>query len=384
MSNRKKVVIIVFNAIDTDVRVLRQVHTLKDAYDVTLISFGGNAIPDISMINIPRVRMNLLDKVLGLIFLLLRLYLPAYWRIYKYRKVSQQVVEHDLVIANDIETLPLAFKIRSLRTKVIFDAHEFAMRQFDNDLRWRILFKGFNRYLTMKFVPETDAMITQNRLFAEEFRKMLAVEPGIMTNAPERFDLQPRATKKEIRLIHHGIYNASRKIERLIEVVDLLPEHYKLYLMLHVPALSNDQSRARFDEFVNTASEHPRVEVLEAVKGHEVVPTIHAFDIGVHILEPINYNHAHSLPNKILEFIQARLAVVIGPSPGMVDIVDQYQVGRVAKDFSAQAIASTIQSMDRGDIDTCKSNSHIAADVLNSDKNKATLLSMVGDLLGQA
>ena len=91
--------------------------------------------------------MSFLRKVMGVVFLLTHLYRWAYRQIYRYKYLEsiKELKDFDLILANDIETLPLAFRLKgNSGTKVIFDAHEYATRQFENDRKWRILFKGFN------------------------------------------------------------------------------------------------------------------------------------------------------------------------------------------------------------------------------------------------
>jgi hypothetical protein len=47
-----------------------------------------------------------------------------------------------------------------------------------------------------------------------------------------------------------------------------------------------------------------------------------------------NFNNYYSLPNKFFEFIQSKLALVIGPSFEMKKIVDKEKIGVVAKDYN--------------------------------------------------
>ena len=49
-----------------------------------------------------------------------------------------------------------------------------------------------------------------------------------------------------------------------------------------------------------------RVRIVPPVLSHEVVSFIHQYDMGIFILEPINFNYTHALPNKLFEFVQAR------------------------------------------------------------------------------
>lgn len=386
--NKKRILIIVFNNIKTDVRVLRQINTLKNEYFVSLISYGGEAIEGIEMINIPRVTMPFHRKVMGVVFLLTHLYRWAYQQIYRYKYLEsiKELKDFDLILANDIETLPLAFSLKgNSGTKVIFDAHEYATRQFENDRKWRILFKGFNEYISGKYIPKVNAMITQNKLFASEFENEYGVTAEIMINAPEFQNISVKTVDmKNIRIVHHGIYNTTRNIEKLLDMIRFLDERYSLYLMLHLPSLSNAASRQKFETFCQLAREEPRVTLLEPVAGGVVVESIQGYDIGVHILEPINYNHAYSLPNKILEFVQARLAAVIGPSPGMVDIVNTHNIGVVADDFSARSIATSISNITEEELMNYKNNSDKAAFELSSEQSKKVLKSVIEDELTES
>jgi hypothetical protein len=68
-------------------------------------------------------------------------------------------------------------------------------------------------------------------------------------------------------------------------------------------------------------------------------------DVGHFLLSPVNFNHEHALPNKFFEFIQARLAVAIGPSPEMARIVNEYSLGVIADSFEPKALAAALYQL---------------------------------------
>jgi len=140
-------------------------------------------------------------------------------------------------------------------------------------------------------------------------------------------------------------------------------------------------AKNRFEVFKKRINIHNRITMLQPVPGSEVVDTIKDFDLGIHLLEPINFNHKYSLPNKILEFIQARLAVVIGPSPGMIDIVENYKVGIISEDFSAESVARAISSISANDILEYKQNSDKASRELSYESNIEKLNNLVDKVL---
>jgi hypothetical protein len=50
----------------------------------------------------------------------------------------------------------------------------------------------------------------------------------------------------------------------------------------------------------------------------------------------------YASPNKLFEFIQARLPVVTTPNYEMKNLIQKYQLGVVAKDFSVSSFAQAI------------------------------------------
>ena len=380
----KKILVLVFNHLRTDVRVQRQIKSLSQDYEITVACFEGLPWSSVRFHTLPVVRPGLLTKLRYAVASLLQLYTRAYWLLYDYRQeVSVLRLERfDAIIANDVETLPLAFYLKADESKVILDAHEYATRQFAESLRWRLFRKGMIESISRKYIGLVDGMTTQNPLFAREFEKEYGILPAVVANAPDYESLKPQPTDPgHIHLVHHGIYNTSRNLEKLIDVMDQVDERFSLDLFLHLPVVSNQKSRERFEHFKARASAHRKIVVHEPVAGEEVVRTIHRFDVGIHILEPISYNHAYSLPNKILEFVQARLGVVIGPSPGMVSIVEDHKVGVIAEDFSVGALAEIINSLTSETVDEYKENSENAAELLSSKESAKVTQRLVAMVL---
>ncbi len=77
----------------------------------------------------------------------------------------------------------------------------------------------------------------------------------------------------------------------------------------------------------------------------ELITTLNDYDMGVFVLPPVNFSYAHALPNKFFDFVQARLGVIVGPSPELGPTVDQYGLGKVTTDWGAEALAAAIDSL---------------------------------------
>ena len=115
------------------------------------------------------------------------------------------------------------------------------------------------------------------------------------------------------------------------------------------------------------------VRLIPPVSSDEIVPFISHYDMGIYILEPTNLNNHFALPNKLFEFIQARLAIAIGPSPEMAKIVQANQLGIIAEDFKVETMATALNKMTKESIEAFKLNSDKAAKILNAVENMKRL-----------
>lgn len=139
---KKKILVFVLSNLKQDSRVKRQLLALKDQYTITVVCFDADATTDYEVIKINPTRLTLLRKIFTSIFLVLRLYPIAYRILHHYHFIVNELSDRnfDLIIANDVETLPLAFAFHP-QPKVVFDAHEYAPRHFEDKLMWRIFFR---------------------------------------------------------------------------------------------------------------------------------------------------------------------------------------------------------------------------------------------------
>lgn len=379
----KKILIIVYNDLHHDARVVRQINFLKDTNTITVVCFDAPESLPAELIKIKKIKPTIFQKAITTFFLLSRFYEVAYKILYDFPRLRQEIKNRsfDLIISNDIETLPLAFKIKKSE-KILFDAHEYAPTHYEEKLVWRILFQGFNQFLCKKYLPLVDQMITVGDGLANEYSAHYGVQPIVLTNAPDFINLSPSPVNlNTIRLIHHGAASPSRQLEVMIKMMGYLDSRFSLDMMLIIPNLANKKTRSYLNYLKSLIRDNPKVKIIPSVKSYHVIETIQQYDIGVYILPPISFNSANSLPNKLFDFIQARLAIAIGPTPEMANIVNTYKLGVVAEDFSPQALAKKLNSLTTSEILSFKMNADKSAKELSADNNKTILLNLVDKLL---
>jgi glycosyltransferase involved in cell wall biosynthesis len=105
------------------------------------------------------------------------------------------------------------------------------------------------------------------------------------------------------------------------------------------------------------------------------------YDVGFYPLYPTNYNNLIALPNKFFEFIAAGLAVCIGPSPSMAEIIEQYNCGLIVPSFEPELFAETLNNTSAKKWDDLKMASFQARNDLNADVEMGKLLNIFNDLL---
>jgi glycosyltransferase involved in cell wall biosynthesis len=221
-------------------------------------------------------------------------------------------------------------------------------------------------------------MTTVCQTIADAYEKETGIKPVVLTSAPDFEDLRPRLLderERVIRLIHHGVAGRSRRIENMIKAMDDLDGRFELSLML----VESDPSYLRYLKRI--AQRNPRIRFLPPVPMRTLPTYLNQFDIGVFPIEPTNFNYRYTLPNKLFEFIQARLAIAIGPSPEMARIIREYDLGVISEDFSPETFARSLSTLDAEKINYYKLRAHRIARMMSAERNKEILLDLVRQVL---
>ena len=158
--------------------------------------------------------------------------------------------------------------------------------------------------------------------------------------------------------------------------MDYVDSRFSLDLMLvKVPAHS--EHYARLEKMANARS---NVRIIPPVPFEEIIPFISQYDMGIFLCPPTTFNLLHCLPNKFFEFIQAHLAIVIGPSQEMAEIVERESLGIVAKDFAPQSVGERLINMTYDELISYKRASKSAAQLYNSNQNKKVLKEIIAKM----
>ena len=359
MTARGRLLILSFSPISSDARVLKQIEHFAGRYDVVTCGYGPTPAGVSQHIEMPRSAdyQDLYGR-----FITLRWYDRAYWRISAIRWVREHLTpgEFDVILANETEAVPVALWLKP-RLGVHADLHEYTPRLNEEYPAWNKRIRPFHEWLCRRYVRRADSWTTVSNGLIREYEKQFGFRADLVTNATPYVDLDVSPAASPIRLVHSGACLRNRNIITMIDAVEQSNSDVTLdfYLTPNHPDY--------LEEVKARAAQVDGVTVHDAVPYADLITLLNGFDVGVHLLPPTNFNNTWALPNKLFDFVQARLAVLIGPSPEMVDYVDTHSIGVVADDFSAEALARAIDTLTVDGVTEMKRASHAAARDMSSE-----------------
>lgn len=334
-----KILVLSYSPLRRDPRVLRHVRELNRRHEVTIIGFGELPIPVHSSIQVE------VPRGMNARFVEAVLLAAGQYRAYLSKRYGEDRLREtlrgkrfDLVVANDVETAPLALELAG-SAPVWLDLHEYV---FDEEpvvnMRSRLV-RRLKTYLADTYVPSANAWSTVSQGLSDLYQERLGIpRVVVLPNAATYQDLPVVCNEPGLmRLVYHGICSPERGIEMLIAAMDLLPDTYELTLLLV-------GEEARLRELRKTA-QGKRVCFVDPVLPENIPAFINTYDLFVFPMQPTSLQIRHCLPNKFFECVQARIGQVLTPTSDMLDYMTSYSLGSVTEGFSAIDIAESIRGV---------------------------------------
>lgn len=362
----KNILCISLTPIERDARVLRQVKFLSGFGEVTTVGFGSKPEGASYHIQVPDGLATLPQTIFGVIKLLLRLHSSVECQSPASAWVVEQNIHNswDLVVANDARVLDLAFKLAG-DAPLWADMHEWAPEERTHILSWRVLVAPFMVHLCQKYLPHASLITTVSEGIADLYQKNFGVNVQMFKNACVYQNLQPsEVDSRNIRCVHSGAAIHGRGLEQMLRVFAELSDRFTLDLYL----VEASDGGAHLRELKSIASNDSRVTFRDPVAPGDLPATLSAYDVGVFWIPPTHTNARLTLPNKFFDFVQARLALAIGPSEEMVGELSRYGLGVVSESFEDAAIISSMEKLTTEKVVEFKQASHRAANELSFEK----------------
>lgn len=373
-----KILILTTRPLHNGPRMIREIEALKGEFELVATGMTPPHDQQVEFISSDTFLFSHFEYTLGKIIRVLtfnRTYLGKYFSTQKKINKLLERVKPDLVIVHEPAYIPYLFS-EDKKFKVIFNAHEYHPLEVEGDAKWTRTWGKIYETIYRKYLPKLNLLINVNQEIADQCEKEFGVKSLVIPNASKYFknSNQPSEFNFPLRFIHHGVPNPDRKLETMIEAFRILGESYELDLML---VQNGSEYYRSLEEMVDGI---PNVRLIPSVSFSEIIPFIAKYDLGVYSLAPISFNNQMALPNKFFEFVQARLPMVIGPSPVMRKYVEKYQLGKICRDFGPESLADSIRSISKEELTTFRTNLDIAAKELSMENFESELLRKVKEI----
>jgi hypothetical protein len=372
-----------FSPIIRDARVLRQVGVLSQLGEVTTIGYGAQPRGSTRHLEIDPARNSLPRHPSGVLKLATRqlrsaeLAAPAAQQALELAADVGADLRVDLVVANDARALPVAHRL-ARGAPVWADMHEWAPEEFAHDRVWRTFVAPLMAHNCATYLPRSAAVTTVCDALAEKYDATYGVRTAVVRNAGPWVDLSPSPVDDDhVRLVHSGGAQAGRYIDLLIRATLALGSRFSLDLFL-VPGGDGGRHLAYLRSL---AAGSDQVRFHDPVAPAELPFAMNACDVGVFCMPPINVNARYALPNKFFDFVQARLAVAVGPAEEMGRLTEKLGLGPVSADFTEAAFAEALGRLDAGSVRTFKAASDEHSRELSSERDEQVERDLVSRLL---
>ncbi|MGE5425004.1 MAG: glycosyltransferase [Syntrophothermus sp.] len=332
----KKVILSVTNDLATDQRVNRVCGTLvKMGFEVLLVGRKRRSSLPLRSRPYRMHRMRLLFEKGPLFYGEYNLRLFLFLLFHK----------ADLLISNDLDTLPgswLAAVCKSV--PVAHDCHEYfrGMPELNNRKGTLKVWKWFEDKIfpRLKTIYAVNASIA--RIYEQEYH--VAVIP--IRNVPLRKDHshmeRPQIdgiNENDQIILYQGAVNVDRGLEEVILAMKFLKSNAKLLIIGTGDVFEN------LKQMIARENLSDKVFLTGSIPFEDLFPYTSMATIGISIEKDVSLNYHYCLPNKLLDYIQAGIPVLVSPLPEMEAIINKYNIGRMIGSHEPQELARNIDEM---------------------------------------
>ncbi|MDY6799956.1 MAG: glycosyltransferase, partial [Bacteroidota bacterium] len=277
----------------------------------------------------------------------------------------------DIIVANDLDTLLASYCASLIRRKnIVYDSHEFftevpelVNRKFPRKV-WLII--------EQLILPRIKYSYTVSESIANTYQKLYNIEMKVVKNLPlyNYGSIDTFKTKNgQKQILYQGALNVGRGLEQMIDAMQFI-ENGHFNIIGDGDLKNNLLNQVKEKKLANKVSFKGRIPFQELA-----VETQKA-DLGIALEENIGLNYYYALPNKLFDYIQTGVPVLVSPFPEMQKIVNKYEIGTVYDHKNPKMLAKKINEIFRfkNRYQKWKNNTRKAAKELCWEKEEKILI----------
>ncbi|REE80489.1 glycosyltransferase involved in cell wall biosynthesis [Lutibacter oceani] len=328
----KRVIVSVTNDLVTDQRVYKICNTLlKMNYNLLLI---GRKLPNSKEINRPYKvhRFNLLFNK-GFLFYAeynLRLFFKLFF------------LKKDILLSNDLDTLLPNFIISKVfRKKLVYDSHELFTEVPE------LIDKPFVRNFWLKIekfiVPEIKNCTTVSNSIANYYNTKYNTDFKLIRNFPyktttQKTDNFPFETSNKKIILYQGAINKGRGLELMIETMQFI--NNTIFIII-----GKGDLELKLKEKITNLNVSEKVKFISEITPKKLKKLTPLASLGISLEEDLGLNYRFALPNKLFDYINAKIPVLVSDLPEMKQIILTYNVGEIINSREPKQLVNQIEKL---------------------------------------
>lgn len=326
---KKKVIVSVFSNLYTDQRVEKVCQSLlENNFEIILIGNDwGGAEPMSRPYDFYRIPLK--SKTLKTAY-------PEFM-LKLYSELKKRADKNSVLLSNDLETIIPNYKIsKTLDIPLIFDSHEMfsEMPAVQGKLSQKVW-----RWIERTYFPKLSNMMTASDSYADWFVKEYQINrPVVVRNLPKRQNLKQIDSQEQKIILYQGWLNYSRGIDKAIMAMQYI-DNAVLKIAGGGPMEHEFRAIAEQYEVLD------KVQFLGKLHPKELRAITPTADVGLSIEENKGLSYYYSLPNKISDYVQAKVPVVVSNFPELSKIAKGYHVGETIDNHDPKHLAEKINSV---------------------------------------
>jgi len=280
---------------------------------------------------------------------------------------------HDVFLACDLDTLPAAYLAARIRHQpLIYDSHEYFTEV--PELAGRPAVKKIWEGMERRILPHIRFAYTVSQSIADAYREKYGIAMEVIFNYPSRNKalIQPGFTLRrgqEKIILYQGSVNKGRGLELAIGAMKFLPG--ARLVIIGEGDILDDLKKMTADAGLSGS-----VTFTGRIAMEELFHYTRQADVGISLEEDLGLNYRFTMPNKLFDYVQAGVPVLVSDLPEMAEVVKKFDIGRVIRTSDHSDLASCISSMldNTAERARWKKNLQAAAEELCWEKEEGKLL----------
>ncbi len=238
------------------------------------------------------------------------------------------LMKSDILVSNDLDTLPAVYLSSSIKKAVlVYDSHEYFTEV--PELKDRRLTRKIWEKIESWILPHIHFSSTVSSPIADAYRQKYNIHMEVIRNLPFRkmpgeapsFQLRKKSEKI---IIYQGVLNMGRGLEMAIQSMQYTRD-------VQLVIVGGGDIEKELKDMAASPGLTDKITFTGRISPDRLFDYTVQADLGISLEEDLGLNYRFALPNKVFDYIQAGVPVLVSDLPEVRSIVLQYGVGLISK-----------------------------------------------------